>query len=171
MNNPWLVALFRSFLWLFLQIIIFEPFNEKIAGLTLYPYIIGFLWLPITTPVFLGYIWAVVFGFILDIAFQTYGLHTSASIFLVYARKFVLQILSPSDGYEVNDKAHLASLGFRWFSAYSLILIALHHFWVIVLEQFEHFFSPYTLGKLVLSTGISFVLILVLDYLVAGKKR
>jgi hypothetical protein len=109
-------------------------------------------------------------GLAVDIFSNTFGIHAAASVFIMYARAFVVRVLAPRGGYEPGMNPKLRVMGVQWFSGYSLLLIFLHHFFLFFIEA--GFVTPgYTLLKVVASTAFTFVVILIVQYLFYSDRR
>lgn len=110
-------------------------------------------------------------GLCVDIFYNSFGIHAAASVFIMYIRPYVVSAIAPRGGYETGMTPKLKVMGIEWFSAYSLILIFLHHLLLFFIEAggFEMFF--YTLIKVIASTLFTFVVILIIQYLFYSSKR
>ena len=128
-------------------------------------YIAFILLLPFdTSPVFLLLI-GFSTGLLVDVFYDTLGIHAAASSLVAYLRPYVIRFNTPRGGYEQNARLSLQSLGIEWFAPYSLLLIFLHHAVLFFVEasQFNLFF--FTLLKVVASTAFTFVVIILMQYL------
>lgn len=155
-------------LFVALQILLFDNLVLFSTGFC-FVYIAFLLFLPIhinrVLLLFLGFI----VGFTVDVFYDTMGIHAAASVLLAFLRPHVLNLLTPRDGYDTNDSANLHVMGWRWFLAYALILIAVHHAAVFFLEIIS--FEWYTLVKILLSTLFTGVVIVILQLLFFSAKR
>jgi len=127
-----------------------------VAFLLLLPFEIGILVI-----LLLGFIT----GFLVDVFYNSLGIHTAACVLMAYLRTYLIRFLTPRGGYEAGAKISLNSLGLRWFSSYCLVLIFIHHFTMFFLELggFELFF--FTLFKIITSTFLTFIVIVIVQYL------
>lgn len=149
---------FQFIIFVLLQVLILN--NIQLGG-TVNPflYILFILWLPIETNKALVMGLAFVLGLSIDIFNDTMGMHASATVFLAFARPFMLNILAPRDGYELNVLPTAGGLGWFWFLRYAAIGVFLHHFFLFFVEvfRFTEFFD--TLGRVLASSIFSLVLI------------
>ena len=124
-------------------------------------YILFILWLPIETNKALVMALAFAIGLSVDVFSDTMGMHASASIFLAFARPYVIQFLSPREGYESNLVPSVGNLGIAWFLSYASICTILHHIFLFFVEvfRFSEFFS--TIGRALASSVFTIVLILI----------
>ena len=91
-------------------------------------YVAFFLLLPRregALPLFLLVSFAV--GILVDMSYNSSGIHALASVLMVYSRALLLQLMLPASGYEATTQPTLSRLGWRRFSIFSLILIGIHH--------------------------------------------
>lgn len=128
-------------------------------------YIFGLLMLPLQTPALLRMIIAFVCGLLVDAFTNTAGLHASACVFMAFLQPFVLKILAPREGYESGQKPTLHDLGISWFIGYGGILTLLHHLWLFFVEQLRFFPFFSTLGKVILSSMATLLLMIITQYL------
>src|SRR5690554_2947243 len=103
---------FQFILLVLLQVLILN--NIHFSGfVNPYLYIIFILWLPFDIPKPLLLITAFFLGLVIDIFGSTLGMHASACVFMAFCRPFVLQLISPRDGYDVNQNPGITDFGFR----------------------------------------------------------
>lgn len=133
-------------------------------------YIFGLLMLPINTSPLFRMLIGFACGLLVDTFTNTAGLHASACVFLAFVQPLILKVLAPREGYETGQKPTLHELGWTWFLGYGGILTFLHHLWLFYVEQlrFTPFFS--TLGKVVLSSLATLVLMIISQYLLHTPK-
>ncbi len=131
----------------------------------LLPYVMVLLMLPFETPPLLGLILAFVLGLVMDMFYDTGGMHAAACVFLGFFRPHVLKLIAPREGYDNVMKPTVQYMGRTWFSTYALILIFIHHFAFFYLEvfHFSEFFS--TLLRVLGSTMASFIFIFIVQFL------
>jgi hypothetical protein len=134
---------------------------------------LGFLlFLPISTPIVLQLVLGFGTGLLLDIFYDTGGVHAAAAVLLCYLRPWVLRLLTPRDGYEAQDSVNVHQMGGQWFLVYMLLLVGLHHlaFFLLELGSFRDF--GLTLVKVLASTlftGLT-LLIIQLIFFPAGRR-
>jgi len=91
-------------------------------------------------------------GITIDLFYDSAGLHASASVFMAFARTYVLRGIEPRAGYDKSKGLTPVRINWNWFARYSGILIFLHSLWFHVFDTFN--FS--LLGTILLKTIISF---------------
>lgn len=143
-----------------LQVLILN--NIQLSGyINPYLYIIFILWLPIEMNKVLLMGIAMLLGLSVDIFSNTVGMHASACVFLAFCRPYVLQSLSPRDGYETDQMPDIKTFGLSWFLAYAAICILLHHLFLFYVEvfRFSDFFS--TLWRVFASSLFTLILVII----------
>ena len=147
------------------QVLIFN--NIQFSGyINPYIYVLFILLLPFETPKWMLLVTAIFLGLIMDIFSDTAGIHTIATIFMAYLRPYVLNLISPHDGYESGTFPRVAYYGVNWFTKYASILILAHHFVLFYIEifRFGNFFS--TFFRVILSTIFSLAFIVLSQFFV-----
>jgi len=128
-------------------------------------YILVILVLPFDFNILLTIAIALILGISVDTLSDTFGLHTSAAIFVAYFRPAVLKLLTPRDGYDSSVIPTIQDMGFTWFSAYSGLLILLHHIWFFTIEIFRLDLSGLIVLKVFVSFLFSFIFMIGLQFL------
>ena len=153
-----------------LQVLVFN--NLHLNGyVNAFPYIYLLLALPIST----GRIQLLLIGFFLglvvDVFSNTGGLHAAASTLLAFYRPLYLKAQSPREGYELAAIPHLKTFGIAWFVPYAILMIFIHHVALFYLEAFRFADFFYTLLKVVLSSGVTLIFVLIAESLFVSNKR
>lgn len=133
---------------------------------------LGFLlFLPIGTPIVLQLVLGFGTGLLMDIFYDTGGVHAAAAVLLCYLRPWVLRLLTPRDGYETQDSVNVHQMGGQWFVVYMALLIGLHHtaFFLLELGSFQAF--GLTLVKVVASTLFTGLTLLIIQLIFFPTKR
>jgi hypothetical protein len=161
--------LITNFFLLFLVQIFFFKFG--VFGIAFcFPYLFFLLLLPIATPkgllLFIGF----GYGLLVDVFFDSPGLHAAACTLLAFLRPQVIDFITPSGGYDEHTPISVHILGFKWILSYAIILVGAHHFLLFFLEAFTflNFFT--TIFKVLFSTLLTCVMFLLMQYLLATSK-
>jgi rod shape-determining protein MreD len=147
------------------QLIIFN--NIQFSGyINPYIYVLFVLLLPFETPKWALLASAFLLGLTMDLFSETLGMHTAATVFMAFLRPYVLNIISPRDGYESGTFPRVAYYGASWFIKYSFILILAHHMFLFYIEIFRigGFFS--TLLRVLLSVIFTSGFILISQFFI-----
>ncbi|MEP7263971.1 MAG: rod shape-determining protein MreD [Bacteroidota bacterium] len=128
-------------------------------------YVMFILMLPVRMPKGVLLIVALITGLIIDMFSNTMGMHAAACLLMGYLRPGWLRIIAPRDGYETDAIPSVKRYGFQWFIVYASVLIFAHHLFLFYLEvfRFGEFFS--TMLRVVLSTLVTLLLIMLSQYL------
>lgn len=159
----------RFILLLIMQLLILN--NVELHG-TVNPYIypLFILMLPLKMPKGLLLVLGFVTGLLVDIFSDTLGMHAAATTLLAFLRPTVIRILTPRGGYEMITYANLKTMGIQWILAYTIILIAAHHFLYFVIEVLSSANISYFIFKFLISTVISILLMVLVQYLFYPRK-
>ena len=135
-----------------------------------YIYIAFLLLLPIeTNPVALMGI-AFLLGLMIDIFYDSLGIHSSSSVLIAYLRNYWLDIITPQGGYEIGAGPTLQANGVQWFLVYSLPLVFIHHATLFFTEAGGFDLFGFTSMKILASVLFTFSLI-ILHQLISGKRK
>lgn len=169
MNRETILKIVTFFTYVLFQVLLFN--NMVLWGKGFAFIYVGYL---LTFPIELGIIPAMLIGFAtgisIDIFSNTLGIHASASVLLMYVRPYLLSILTPHGGYPSGVLPRPSTMGFGWFSTYSIILILIHHTFLFFVEAggFQLFF--FTLQKVILSALFTYSVVMLIQYLFARKR-
>lgn len=136
-----------------------------------YIYVAFLIFLPLNINrlllLFLGFL----VGFTVDVFYDTMGIHAAASVLLAFLRPHLLNLLTPRDGYDINDSVNLHIMGKGWFLTYTSILILIHHTAVFFLERISFDDVWYTLLKIAVSTLFTGLVVIIIQLLFFSPKR
>ena len=158
----------RFIILIFIQIYLFN--NIRLSGyINPNIYILFLLLLPFETPGWLLLISGFLLGMTVDIFMDTIGVHTIACVTLAVFRPLILKIISPREGYESGTNPRILYYGFIWFLKYAAVLILIHHLVLFYTETFQlgNFFITFL--RVILSSFITLILIILSQYFVFRK--
>ncbi len=152
----------RFVLLLLVQVLVLKRLSPGIESfnyihILLYPLFV--MLLPLRTPQALVLGLSFLLGLLVDIFYNSPGVHAGASVFTGYLRGIVLHQLEPRGGYNVNFSPTKARMGSRWFIAYAALLMVGHLLFYFSLETFTFAYFGDTILKTVFSffTSMGFV--------------
>ncbi len=156
MNSVVLVNLIRFIVIILLQVLIFKGINLNSGNfqyfhILFYPILIILLPFSLAKPYQLLIAFAL--GLIVDIFYDSLGVHTSAIVFMTYCRSFVLKFIEPRGGYNIESPG-LGNAEFPWFVGYLAIMMGLFLVFYFSMEAF----SAVYFWRIFLNTLFSFVL-------------
>jgi len=112
---------------------------------------------------------AFITGFLIDISFTSYGVHTGATVFAAFIRPFALQLFAPRGGYLVNTKPFMHYYGFSWFFKYAVFIVGFHHFFMYFLYTFSFENFWYFMWHMIVNSLVTLSLIMLSQYFVFRK--
>jgi len=162
----------RFILFILVQVFILFNMPPLHRFITPYLYYLYILWLPFslsrTGLTLVGFI----FGLSLDYFSKTPGLHAAACTLIAYVRPFVIGLLISQEGADKNYIApSIVSMGWAPYATYVLVLTLLHHMWLVLLEWMSFGSLFYFLGKVIASTAVSLLLVLLTELLFFRKQK
>ncbi len=154
-----------------LQLVVLNHINLTNLDLNPMLYVLIILTLPFETPGWLLLLIAFSCGLTMDIFTDSLGVHSSACVFMAFLRPFILQVLSPRDGYESGQVPVLSHFGFAWYFRYSAILIFTHHliFYFMEVFSFNNFFV--TIWYTLLTSVFTLIFILLSQLFIFTRKK
>jgi rod shape-determining protein MreD len=164
MNSAILRNTLRFVALLLVQVFVLD--NIHLGGyINPYLYVLFILLLPFEIPGYALLLSAFAMGFGVDMFSGTGGIHAAASTLMAFTRPFVTRFVASRREYEPGIQPGIADLGLRWFITYAGSLILVHHTALFLLEVFS--FSGFydTLQRIVLSSLVSFGMVLLVQYL------
>ncbi len=131
--------------------------NIHLFGAQAYLYVIFLITFPITVSSKILMPISFLLGLCIDIFTGTYGIHAATTTFIAFVRPFLLRILAP-----LNDMSEVETLSFSGqkinFIWFSIVLVLLHHFVLLMLEAFSFKYIEVVLFKTLLSSIYTLVL-------------
>jgi hypothetical protein len=169
--SPIVKYIFRAILLLFIQYMLSSM--VPLGGyITPYMYFIFILWLPFSMSRVWLMVVAAIYGLFFGYLVLSPGIHAAACVLIAYIRPFMLSVLLPREVKELNyTEPSIKSMGFVPYGVYAVVLILLHHTYLIFLQwvsvgNFMHFFI-----KAVLTSLVSIVLVGIIEAIVARSEK
>ena len=168
MNSTILANVWRFIILVLLQVLILKAvvFNTGIwAYLQVIIYPLFIILLPLRTPptlvVFLGF----VCGMLVDLFYSSIGIHAAATVFIAYFRAYILAILEPRGGYNVNFSPTAKRFGFPWFLRYAAIMLGFHLFVYFSIKAFTFYYILQIILNTLFTFLVSFLFILFYQFI------
>lgn len=149
----------------FILLVLFQGLilnNIELGGyINPYLYVVFILMLPFETPNWLVLLIGFLLGLSIDMFTSTLGMHISATVFMAFAREYLIKLIQPRGGYDYGLKPNVQMMGLVWYLLYASILVLLHHLFLFYVESFKltQFFQ--TMGRALLSTFFTLILIFI----------
>lgn len=158
MNNDAFRHIIRGILILIVQVLILKRVSAgsqwlwQHGDVFIYPLII--LMLPLRMSRHYVTLLGFCVGLIIDMFYDTVGVHAFALTATAYARGLMLNFLEPRGGYTLSMSPTRHAMGINWLLIYTAILLFTHMFVFYVIEIFTFVY----IGMILLKTLISFIL-------------
>ena len=164
--------IFRFCLFILLQAFVLDKILLH-QMVTPYIYFIFILWLPFNMNRTALMIAAFLTGFAIDSFRHHPGFHAAACLLIAYLRPFVINILMPREGTEMNyrEPSMRSMGGFMPYLVYAAILSFFHNAWLFLLETWQFGNIWYFLIKTFFSTILSVILIILAELLFSRQQK
>jgi rod shape-determining protein MreD len=162
----------RAILFMLVQVLVLD--NITVHHLfTPYIYFLFILWLPFSMT--RGWLMAIAFiyGFTLDSFRHNPGFHAAACVLIAYIRPFMVRLFISQEGADKNfEEPSIKSMGgITPYAIFITALVVLHNAWLFLLEAWQFGNIWYFLGKTILSTLITVLLILITELIFVRKQK
>jgi len=162
----------RFALFILIQVFVLHQVPVLHKFITPYLYFLYVIWLPFGMGRSLLMLVSFVFGLTLDYFLKTPGLHAAACVLVAYVRPFLINLLIRQEGDEQNYASpSIVSMGWAPYFMMVFILTLLHHGYLVFLEWMQFGTFLYFLGKVLATTGVSMLLILITELLFFRKEK
>lgn len=164
--------IFRLAVFILVQVFILNKIPNLHRLIVPYLYYLFILWLPFTTPRLALLAIGFVTGLALDYFKMTPGLHTAACVLIAYVRPFIIHLLMPKEVTEFTFREPSPkAMGWGPYAVYALILTAIHHIYLILLEWLDFGTFISFLIKVAATIAISMALILTVELLFPRRMK
>lgn len=162
----------RGIFLLLLQVLIlkridFGSYDFYYVHIIVYPLLI--LLLPVRTPNALVVTIAFISGLFVDMFYDSPGVHTSAAVFVGFIRSYVLKVLEPYEGYNVDSSPTIMTMGISWFLSYASILLFSYMIWYFSVEAFSFVYIQDIILRTIFSFISSIVIVFIYIFVVNPK--
>ncbi len=137
---------------------------------TPYLYLFFIIALPLKIPNWALLSVAFLSGLTIDVFTNTPGMHASACVTVAFIRPFLLEVISPREGYGSGNLPLIRSFGLQWFLTYSGILVVFHHVVLFMIELFRFSELHRLFGKALVSALFTILLMVIIQYFNQSKK-
>ncbi len=164
MNTIILRQIIRALLVLLLQVLVLKRVGLSNSWLMqngdifIYPVIV--LLMPFRLSRHYVILIGFVIGLILDMFYDTIGVHTFALTATAYARGLLLAYLEPRGGYQLSMSPTIFSMGLNWVLTFTSFSVAIHTFLYFTAEVFTFVYIGQILLKTVITFGLSMIVVM-----------
>ncbi|MEY2671428.1 MAG: hypothetical protein RLZZ577_1744 [Bacteroidota bacterium] len=168
MNSSLFFNLFRFFILLSLQVIVFNNIN-LFGFISPFPYILFIILYPVNGNKSGLLVASFLLGIILDMFSNSGGIHTTASLLLAYFRpsifKFAFGVSYEYQTIKLNDTLTPERFSFL------LVAVVLHHLVLFIFEAFQFSLLWDILIRTLLSSIVTLIICIIIIYLIKPNKR
>lgn len=162
--------LLSMIIYILVQVLIIKDvalFNTAFCFL----YLLPLLLIPYDTPRLLVLLIAFVAGMLVDVFYNTVGFNAAAVVAMAFLRHYWIGLLAPSGGYDVGATLKVSRMGIQWFSSYSIPLIFVYTLVLFCIEAGGLNMFGRSLLNAFSSTLLTFVAIVISQYLFHFSKQ
>ena len=157
MSNIVATNILRFLVFVLVQVLLLKNIdiggvNFNYISIIIYPLFIFLL--PFRVPHALLILLGFLIGISVDIFYDSFGVHASASVFSAWIRPGVLRLFTPKGGYNLNYSPVPDRYGFNWFLAYVATMLFAHLFFYFSVDAFTFYY----IDKILLRTISSFII-------------
>lgn len=156
-------------LYLLLQVLVFKQLAFFDVSFN-FIYVIGILLLPIE----IGHLLLIAVGFLVgltvDLFYNTQGIQASACVLIMFLRPYYFS-RTTGGSYESGIPLNVRGMGLTWFIIFVFPMILIHHLVVFFAESGSWSLFFFTFGKAMFSSIFTFVVALILQYLLTKPSR
>ena len=162
----------RAMLFLLVQVFVLDKILLH-QLFTPYVYFLFILWLPFKMT--RGWLMVIAFGygFMLDSFRHNPGFHAAACVLIAYIRPYLISLFISQEGADTNfEEPSIKSMGgIVPYAIFVSSLAFLHNVWLFFLEAWQFGNIWYFLGKIILSTIVSVLLIIITELIFVRKQK
>ncbi|WP_109832949.1 Rod shape-determining protein MreD [Reichenbachiella versicolor] len=134
-----------------------------------FAYVMLILMIPLDTSPIVQLLVGFSIGIIIDVFYNTIGMHAAASVLMVFVKIYWMKVLTPSGGYDIGTRVNMQTQGLQWFIIYAFPLILVHSFSLFIIEASGFNLFGQTLLKGLYSSVFTMIMVLILQYLFYKK--
>ena len=101
-----------------------------------------------------------VLGLIIDMFYDTIGVHAFALTATAYARGLLLSYLEPRGGYQLSMSPTIFSMGINWVLTYTSLALLIHTFLYYTAEVFTFVYIGQILLKTLITLALSMIVVM-----------
>ena len=91
-------------------------------------------------------------GWLVDVFYDTHGMHAFSLVLIAFLRPKIISILTPANGYDEKNRIGLRDMTWLWYLPYVGSMLFIHHFVLFFLEASDMSLLGITLLKVICST-------------------
>ena len=110
-------------------------------------------------------------GLLIDIFYDTIGMHAAAATLVAFSRPYWLKAVSPTGGYDESNRPDLQEMGLSWYMSYSFPLFFIYSFLFFTIDQWGTGGLLGVLNKSLFSAIFSMLLAILVQVLFFKRRR
>lgn len=169
MNRLVLINIVKFVALVLIQVLIMNKINFY-GYLNPYVYLLFILLLPFETQGWLLLLLSFGMGITVDLFSGTLGLHAASSVFAGFMRPVIIKLVGEKPEYDITTQPKLQQMGLKWFGAYALLMVFAHQLFLNMLDVFSFDEFWQTLLRVIASSLLTFLFIMLLEYIFAARK-
>jgi len=158
MNTESIRHIIRAVLILLVQVLVLKRIGLSNSWIWMHGNIFIYPVIVLLLPFRLSRHYVIVIGFLLglliDMFYDTIGVHAFSLTATAYARGLLLSYLEPRGGYQLSMSPTQYSMGLNWLVTYTSLCMVIHTFLFFTAEIFTFVY----IGQIVLNTLVTFFL-------------
>ena len=167
--------LFRGFVFLLIQVLLLSGV-VFFGTAQIWIYVGLIITIPLGTPRIQLMIIGLIYGFFVDLFFNTLGLHMASTVLIAFLQPIILKLFldrAPSSAASEAEYITVKTNGLIWFLSYAGLMFFIHHFTYYLIDAAGFNWFAFTIKKIVFSTFLSVITFLIAIYLFypSGSKR
>ncbi|MEY4955183.1 MAG: hypothetical protein RI981_1268 [Bacteroidota bacterium] len=103
-------------------------------------------------------------GWLIDIFYNTHGMHAFACVLVAWLRPVYFRILTPANGYDERSSISLAEMKWLWFFPYLFLMLMSHHLLLFILEAGDWTLLGFSLLKALSSSLLGMAVFGILEF-------
>ncbi len=171
--NPIIKYILKVVLLVLLQVIVLKNLELGAANWWVTPFV--FIYIILDFPVKFNPLYSMLLagllGFVIDVFYDTYGMHASAAIFVAFARFYFVPLILPRDGFDENSSATAKNLGWPKYLLYLFVMALFYHLWFFMVEKFSFSSFPLRFSQAFVSSVAAVGLMLIVQYLYVKETK
>ncbi|MCU0418934.1 MAG: Rod shape-determining protein MreD [Cyclobacteriaceae bacterium] len=170
MTRSLIIQIISFFAYLLLQVLLLKNlvlFNVAFC----FFYVAFILLLPLETNSLSLLVVSFLMGFLVDVFYDSLGIHTAACVLVAYLRKYWLAAITPQGGYDAGASPAIAASGLQWFIVYALPLLFVHHAALFFIEAAGFGLFWHSMLKIIGSVLFTLTLMVLFQYLSWTNRR
>lgn len=119
---------------------------------------------PMQTNPMLLMLGAMAVGWLIDVFYNTHGMHAFACVLVAWLRPVYFRMLTPANGYDDRSNISLVEMKWLWFFPYLFLMLMSHHLLLFFLEASDWTLMGFSLLKALASTFLGMAIFGILEF-------